>query len=112
MATSTNRSLLLLLALMLTLVLTTSFTLSSVSKLSPHTSIITLSATIDIDDSDNNNISSCNPSHQKDANISRCIIASILVLAPFLSWNVHASPTSMILPPMAYALQERNEALW
>ena len=85
-------------------VLSTSFILSPVSNLSPHRSIISLSA---IDD-DN----SCNPSHQQDANISRFIIASTLSIAPFLSWNIHVSPTSMMLPPMAYALQERNEALW
>ena len=95
---------------MLMLVLTTSFTLSPVKKPSPHRSIISLSA---IDD-DNNDISSssCNPSHQQDANISRFIIATTLALAPFLSWNIHKSPTSMMLPPSAYALQERNEALW
>ena len=109
MTTATNRSVLILLALILMPVLSTSFILSPVSNLSPHRSIISLPA---IDD---NNISSCNhlnaPSHQQDTNISRCIIASILAIAPFLSWNFHTSPTSMTLPPMAYALQERNEAL-
>ena len=105
MATATNRSLLLLLVLMP--VLSTSFILSPVSKLSLQRSIISLSA---IDD--DNNSCNCNPSHQQDASISRFIIASILATAPFVSWNIHVSPTSMILPPMAYALQERNEALW
>lgn len=101
MATATKRSLLLLLALMP--VLSTSFILSPVSKLSLQRSIISLSA---IDD-DNN---SCNPS-QQDANISRYIVASILAISPFLSWDIHKSPTSIMLPPSAYALQERNEAL-
>ena len=67
------------------------------------------SSTLNDDDDSNSNMPS-QTIHRRD-NTARYIIVPILSILPFVTWN-HHDPTVTLQPPMAYALQEKNEALW
>ena len=67
------------------------------------------SSTLNDDDDSNSNMPS-QTIHRRD-NTARYIIVPILSIIPFVTWN-HHDPIVTLQPPMAYALQEKNEVLW
>ena len=102
MSTSTNLVLVMALLLWTTVPFSSSFTPpSSNSRLHRTSSSRIVVSSADLDDG----ISS---DHRGD--IIRFTIASILSIIPFVSWNAHEP--AMILPPSAFAIQEKNEVLW
>ena len=103
MSTSTNLVLVTALMLWNPVPFSSSFTPpSSNSRLHRTSSSRIVVSSADLDDG----ISS-DPRHR---DIIRFTIASILSIVPFISWNAHEP--AMILPPSAFALQEKNEVLW
>ena len=103
MSTSTNLVLVTALMLWTTVPFSSSFTPpSSNSRLHRTASYRIIVSSADHDDG----ISS-DPRHR---DILRFSIASVLSILPFVSWKAHEP--AMILPPSAFALQEKNEVLW
>ena len=102
MSTSTNLVLVTALMLWTTVSFSSSFAPSSNNRLHRPSSSRIIVSSADHDDG----ISS-DPRHR---DIIRFTIASILSIVPFISWNGH--DPAMILPPSAFAIQEKNEVLW
>lgn len=102
MSTSTNLVLVTALMLWTTVPFSSSFAPSSNNRLHRPSSSRIIVSSADHDDG----ISS-DPRHR---DILRFSIASVLSILPFVSWKAHEP--AMILPPSAFAIQEKNEVLW
>lgn len=101
MSTSTDVVLIMALLLLWTTVpFSSSFTPPSNRQHSTSSSSRIIVSSVDLDDGVSDT--------RRD--IIRFTIASVLAIAPFVSWDAH-NP-AIVLPPSAFAIQEKNEVLW